>query len=225
MAEVIVALDQDSSAAALALVERLPGLKWAKVGATLYVREGPAVIRALRDRGIEVFLDLKWHDIPYQVAGAVRAAADLGVSLASVHTLGGPAMLKAAREAAGSMRLIGITVLTSHDAAELGTVVGRPDVHPEAEVLRLARLAVDAGLAGVVAGATEIAPIRKALGRELWLVVPGIRPAGSLPDDQRRTAEAGSAARAGATHLVVGRPITGAVDPDLVYQRLCEEAR
>jgi orotidine-5'-phosphate decarboxylase len=225
VAEVIVALDQDSGAAALALVERLPGLKWAKVGATLYVREGPAVVRALRDRGVEVFLDLKWHDIPNQVAGAARAAADLGVSLASVHTLGGPAMLNAARATAGSMRLVGITVLTSHDAAEFGTVVGRSDVRPEVEVLRLARLAMYAGLSGVVAATAEIAPIRKALGQDLWLVVPGIRPAGSPPDDQRRTADAGSAARAGATHLVVGRPITGAADPDLVYQRLCEEAR
>ncbi|HET7039514.1 MAG TPA: orotidine-5'-phosphate decarboxylase [Gemmatimonadales bacterium] len=225
MAEVIVALDQDSAAAALTLVERLPGLKWAKVGATLYVREGPAVVRALRDRGVEVFLDLKWHDIPNQVAGAARAAADLGVSLASVHTLGGPAMLQAARAAAGPMRLVGITVLTSHDAAELGTVIGRSAVRPEDEVLRLAGIARDAGLAGVVAGAGEVAPIRKALGGQMWLVVPGIRAAGSPPDDQRRTADAGSAARAGATHLVVGRPITGAVDPDLVYQRLCQEAR
>lgn len=224
MAEVIVALDHDSASAALALVERLPGLRWAKVGATLYVREGPAIVRALRDRGVQVFLDLKWHDIPYQVAGAVRAAADLGVSLATVHALGGPAMMAAAGEAARAMRLVAVTVLTSHDETELGRVLGRPAASPGAEALRLARQAVQAGLAGVVAAAGEAAALRVALGPSAWLVVPGIRPAGSAADDQRRTAEPSAAARAGATHLVVGRPITGAADPSRVYQRMCEEA-
>jgi orotidine-5'-phosphate decarboxylase len=225
MAEVIVALDHDSGAAALALVERLPGLRWAKVGATLYVREGPAVVRALRDRGVDVFLDLKWHDIPRQVAGAARAAADLGVSLATVHGLGGPAMLAAARAAADAMRLVAVTVLTSHDAGELAQVLGRADAVPEREVLRLARLALEAGLDGVVAGAAEVRALRAALGPSPWIVVPGIRPAGGPPDDQRRTADPRTAAAAGASHLVVGRPVTGASDPGRVYHLLSEEAR
>jgi orotidine-5'-phosphate decarboxylase len=225
MAEVIVALDHDSGAAALALVERLPGLRWAKVGATLYVREGPAVVRALRDRGVDVFLDLKWHDIPHQVAGAARAAADLGVSLATVHGLGGPAMLAAARTAAGAMRLVAVTVLTSHDAAELAQVLGRADAVPEREALRLARLAVEAGLDGVVSGAAEVRPLRAALGPGPWIVVPGIRLPGEPPDDQRRTADPRTAAAAGASHLVVGRPVTGASEPGRVYHLLSEEAR
>jgi orotidine-5'-phosphate decarboxylase len=225
VAEVIVALDHDSGAAALALVERLPGLKWAKVGPTLFVHEGPAIVRALRDRGVQVFLDLKWHDIPNQVAGAARAAADLGVSLATVHGLGGPSMMAAARGAAGAMRLVAVTVLTSHDARELAQVVGRPDAEPEREVLRLARLAREVGLDGVVAAAAEIARLRAALGPDAWLVVPGIRPAGSPVDDQRRTADPRTAVAAGASHLVVGRPVSGAPDPSWVYQQLCEEAR
>jgi orotidine-5'-phosphate decarboxylase len=225
VAEVIVALDHDSAAAALALVERLPGLRWAKVGATLYVHEGPAIVRALRDRGVDVFLDLKWHDIPHQVAGAVRAAADLGVSLATVHGLGGPAMMAAARHAAGALRLVAVTVLTSHDAQELSRILGRGDAAPEREVLRLAQLAMEAGLHGVVAGAGEVAALRAALGPVAWMVVPGIRPAGGPADDQRRTADARTAAVAGASHLVVGRPVTGASDPGRVYQLLCEEAR
>jgi orotidine-5'-phosphate decarboxylase len=225
VAELIVALDHDSAPSALALVERLPGLRWAKVGATLFGREGPAVVRALRERGIEVFLDLKWHDIPHQVAGAVRAAAHHGVSLATVHALGGPAMLGAAKAAAGALRLVAVTVLTSHDATDLARVLGRGDARPEQEVLRLARLAVEAGLDGVVAAADEIAPLRAALGSTPWIVVPGIRPAGGAVDDQRRTADARTAAAAGASHLVVGRPITGASDPGRVYQQLAEEAR
>jgi orotidine-5'-phosphate decarboxylase len=224
MAEVIVALDHDSGAGALALVERLPGLRWAKVGATLYGREGPAIVRALRDRGVQVFLDLKWHDIPNQVAGAVRAAADQGVSLATVHGLGGPAMLAAAGDAAGALRIVAVTVLTSHDQTELGRILGREGAEPSAEALRLARLAMEAGLHGVVAAAPDLAALRGALGSGPWIVVPGIRWGDAPRDDQRRTADARTAAAAGATHLVVGRPITGAADPRGVYQRLCEEA-
>jgi orotidine-5'-phosphate decarboxylase len=132
-------------------------------------------------------------------------------------------MLAAAREAAGSMRLVAVTVLTSHADAEFGEVMGR-QLETRSEVVRLGRLAGSVGLAGVVSSPLEVAPLRQALGPAMWIVVPGIRPVGSPGDDQRRTAEAATAARAGATHLVVGRPITGAEDPAAVYQRLCQEA-
>lgn len=224
MAEIIVALDHESAAEMLALVDRLPGLRWGKVGATLFAREGPEVVRMLRGRGIRVFLDLKWHDIPHQVAGAVRAAAALDVELATVHALGGAAMLKAAQEAAGPMRLVAVTVLTSHSAAELGEVLGREEADPAAEADRLARLARSAGLAGVVASPVEALRLRALLGPDAWLVVPGVRPSGSPADDQRRTATAEVAARAGASHLVVGRPVTRAADPQAVYEGLCREA-
>jgi orotidine-5'-phosphate decarboxylase len=224
VAEIIVALDLDSAAAVERLLDRLPGLRWAKVGSTLFTREGPGVVRMLQDRGVAVFLDLKWHDIPHQVAGAVRAAADLGVALATVHALGGSAMLEAAQAAAGRMRLVAVTVLTSHDVAALGTVLGRNAPDPAGEAERLARLAGAAGLAGVVASPLEAARLRAVLGDAAWLVIPGIRPAGSAGDDQARTATAGGAARAGATHLVVGRPITRADDPAAVYQQLSAEA-
>jgi orotidine-5'-phosphate decarboxylase len=222
VAEIIVALDQPEAGAALALVDRVPDLRWAKVGATLFTREGPAVIRALQHRGVSVFLDLKWHDIPYQVEGAVKVASELGVSLATLHALGGREMLAAAREAAGSMPLVAVTVLTSHTDAAFGEVLDRR-LEIRSEVLRLGRLAAEAGLAGVVSSPLEVAALRAVLGPGAWIVVPGIRPAGSVPDDQRRTAAAAAAVEAGATHLVVGRPITGAAEPALVYQRLCEE--
>jgi len=182
------------------------------------------MVRLLQDRGVRVFLDLKWHDIPHQVAGAVRAAADLGVGLATVHALGGPAMLEAARAAAGAMPLVAVTILTSHAPQDLAAVFGTRAPRPGAEAERLARMAADAGLAGVVASPLEAAGLRAALGPAAWLVVPGIRPIGSRPDDQARTATAGAAVRDGASHLVVGRPITRADDPALVYQTLCTEA-
>lgn len=223
MAEVIVALDQPTGREALALVDRLPGLRWAKVGATLFVREGPPLVQVLRERGVDVFLDLKWHDIPSQVAGAVRAAAALDVRLATVHALGGIEMMRAAKEAAGAIRLVAVTVLTSHGPDEFGRILGR-EASPGREALRLAGLVRDAGLDGVVTSPLEAAGLRAALRSDSWIVVPGIRPADAAADDQRRTARAREAVAAGATHLVVGRPISGASDPRSVYQQLCEEA-
>src|SRR3989454_9143377 len=141
VAELIVALDLPSGPDALALADRLPGLAWAKLGPVLYVREGPALVREFAARGVRVFLDLKWHDIPTIVSGAVAAARDLGVAIATVHCLGGPQMLAAARDAAGDVAVVGVTVLTSHDASGFEQVVGRgvPDLGFEAE--RLAKLA------------------------------------------------------------------------------------
>jgi orotidine-5'-phosphate decarboxylase len=223
MAELIVALDLPTGREALALAARLPGLRWAKVGSVLYSREGPSLIQEFAQRGIRVFLDLKWHDIPNIVANAVNAARELGVSLTTVHCLGGRAMLTAAATAAGpDLAVVGVTVLTSHDAAELEGILGRgvPDVGFEAE--RLARAAVQAGLRGVVASGQELGLLREALGPEPLIVVPGIRAPGDPAGDQVRTIEPADAVRRGATHLVVGRPITAARDPVAAYRRLVE---
>ncbi len=222
MAELIVALDLPSGPDALALVQRLPGLAWVKVGPALYVREGPDLVRELAARGLRIFLDLKLHDIPTTVAGAVGAARDLGVAMATVHCLGGPKMLAAARQAAGEVALVGVTVLTSHDAAEFEQVVGRgvPDVGFEAE--RLAKVAMQAKLRGVVASGHELGLLRETLGTGPWIVVPGVRLPGDEADDQRRTIAPREAVRGGATHLVVGRSITAAKDPARAYQAVRE---
>lgn len=223
MAELIVAFDLSSGREALALAGRLPGLHWAKIGSVLFGREGPSLIKEFTQRGVRVFLDLKWHDIPNIVAGAVSGARELGVSMATVHCLGGRAMLTAAARAAGSdLALVGVTVLTSHDAAELEGVLGRgvPDVGFEAE--RLARSALQSGLRGVVAAGQELGLLREALGPDPWIVVPGIRAPGDAAGDQVRTIEPAEAVRRGATHLVVGRPITAAADPVAAYRRLVE---
>lgn len=222
MAEIAVALDLATARDALALTDRLPGLRWVKIGPVLFVREGPALVRACRERGLHVFLDLKWHDIPSTVAGAVTAARELGVTMATVHCLGGPRMLEAAVRAAGDLALVGVTVLTSHDGADFAEVLGRgvPDVAWEAE--RLARAALRAGLRGVVASGQELSLLRETLGREPWLVVPGIRLPGDPVGDQIRVIEPEQAVRLGATHLVVGRSITAADDPVRAWRRLQE---
>lgn len=223
MPDLIVAFDMASGLDALRLAARLPNLRWAKLGPVLYVREGPALIKEFTQRGVRVFLDLKWHDIPTTVAGAVSAARDLGVAMATVHCLGGRAMLEAAaRAAGGDFALVGVTVLTSHDAAELEGVLGRgvPDLGFEAE--RLARTALQAGLRGIVASGHEVGFLREVLGPTPWIVVPGIRSPGDPVGDQVRTIEPAEAIRRGATHLVVGRPITEARDPAAAYQRLVE---
>jgi orotidine-5'-phosphate decarboxylase len=222
VAELIVAFDVASGREALALATRLPGLRWAKIGPMLYLREGPALVREFGARGVRVFLDLKWHDIPSAVAGAVTAARELGADMASVHGLGGHAMLAAAAETAGELALVGVTVLTSHDASGFGQVVGRdvPDLGFEAE--RLARVAIRAGLRGVVGSGHELPRLREVLGPEPWIVVPAIRAPGEPAGDQARSTDAADAVRRGATHLVVGRPITMAKDPTGVYQRLMD---
>ncbi len=223
MAELIVAFDLPKGRDALAIAAKLPGLRWAKVGPVLYNREGPALIKEFAQRGIKVFLDLKWHDIPNIVASAVTGARELGVSMTTVHCLGGRTMLAAAAGAAGpDLALVGVTVLTSHDAAELESVLGRgvPDVGFEAE--RLARLALQAGLRGVVASGQELGLLREVLGPEPWIVVPGVRAPGDPAGDQVRTIDPKEAVRRGATHLVVGRPITTAADPVAAYRRLVE---
>ncbi|HKJ09525.1 MAG TPA: orotidine-5'-phosphate decarboxylase [Gammaproteobacteria bacterium] len=213
---VIVALDYPTAEQALALVERLrPDLCRLKVGKELFTRAGPALVDRLVKAGFDVFLDLKFHDIPNTVARACAAAADLGVWMMNVHALGGRRMMEAAREAlgSGSQRplLIGVTVLTSlaaDDLAEIG-LAGTP----ESNVQRLAALTHNAGLDGVVCSPREAAVLRDAEGEAFVLVTPGVRPAGAAADDQRRVMTPADAVCAGAHYLVMGRPVTQADDP------------
>ena len=221
----ILALDLPTGADAERMLDRLPGLAWVKVGPILMVREGPDFIRRLVQRGLRVFLDLKWHDIPNTVAGAVTQARDLGVSLATVHALGGTTMLRAAAEAGrADLRLVAVTVLTSHDAVGFGEVTGRGAVDLTVEASRLGQLAHAAGLAGVVCSEHEVAALRQQLGPEGWIVVPGIRRPSDSAGDQVRTATPQQAVRAGASHLVVGRPILLATDPRRVFEEMREAA-
>lgn len=223
--KIIVALDYDQQDKALALVDQLdPGQCRLKIGKEMFTKFGPALVHAVQRRGFQVFLDLKFHDIPNTVAGAVKAAADLGVWMVNVHASGGPKMMVAAREALqayGERRplLIAVTVLTSFDAEQLAAIgISRSiDEH----VLALAKLTEHSGLDGVVCSARE-APALRALARPgFCLVTPGIRPAGSAAGDQVRTMTPKEALQAGSSYLVIGRPITGAPDPRKV---LCEIA-
>ncbi len=215
----IVALDFPSAPAALAFVDRLEGTsRWFKVGLELYLAAGGSIVETLRQRGFSVFLDLKFHDIPNQVAGAVRSASRLGAQLLTVHAAGGPAMLAAAVDAAagltaanmGSPKLLAVTVLTSMDQAQLAAV-GVGNV-PAKQVLQLAAMAESSGIHGFVCSPEEAASLRSALP-EATLVTPGIRPAGSATGDQLRIATPAAALIAGADYLVVGRPITQAKAP------------
>jgi orotidine-5'-phosphate decarboxylase len=210
-----VALDFGTSADALALVDRLEGsCKWFKVGLELYLAAGNSLIYTLRERGFEVFLDLKLHDIPNTVAGAVRTVSGTGASLLTIHAGGGAAMMAAAAEAAqapGAPRLLAVTVLTSMDASELiGMGVSST---AEEQVLRLASLARNSGITGMVSSAAEVVMLREAMGANVMLVTPGIRSATDAVGDQKRVATAASAISGGASMLVVGRPITKAADP------------
>jgi len=224
MAEVVLALDVPSADAGRRLLDRLPELRWVKVGSVLMTREGAPLLAELRQRGLQVFLDLKWHDIPNTVAGAVEAAASLEVAMATVHTLGGAAMLRAAQAAAGTVGLVGVTVLTSHDADGYGIATGRDHVDLSVEVARLAGVAAGAGLRGVVCSPAEIDVVRPVLPAEAWVVVPGIRRAADATGDQVRVAAPREAAARGATHLVVGRPISGAPNPAAVLAEFSAEA-
>lgn len=213
---IIVALDHPAAGAALAIAERLdPARCRVKVGKELFTRAGPAVVESLHARGFQVFLDLKFHDIPNTVAGACRAAADLGVWMLNVHASGGAAMMRAAREAIGDGRgaplLIAVTVLTSLDESDLVQV--GVTATPAVQVVRLATLAQDCGMDGVVCSPVDLARLREVVMPAFLAVTPGVRPAGATAGDQKRIATPGMALAAGASHLVIGRPITGAADP------------
>ncbi|HET9122254.1 MAG TPA: orotidine-5'-phosphate decarboxylase [Acidiferrobacteraceae bacterium] len=228
---IVVALDVVSGREAQALAAQLdPGLCRLKVGLELYTACGPSLIEVLQGRGFEIFLDLKFHDIPNTVGRAVRAAAALGVWMLNVHGLGGRRMLEAARaglDGSGTLKprphLMAVTVLTSHAAAELSEV-GLPD-DPGVLAERLARLVAATGLDGVVCSPHEAQRLRDALGPAFLLITPGIRSAQDRPDDQRRTATVAQALGAGADYVVVGRPITASADPAAALARFVAEAR
>jgi orotidine-5'-phosphate decarboxylase len=234
MNPILVALDVDSAPQALALAETLRGTVGGyKIGMQLFTSAGPDIVRAFTARGDRVFLDLKFHDIPNTVAGAVAAAAGLGVWMVNVHASGGRAMLQAARRAAdeGAARfgtprplVIAVTVLTSLDADTLNAVgvAGSPIEH----VTRLARMTQDAGLDGVVASPREVAAIRAACGNDFVIVTPGIRGGSAVsgPDDQARTSTPAGAIEAGSSYLVIGRPITAASDPRAAALAIGREA-
>ena len=228
--KLIVALDFDRLAPALRLARKVaPFADMFKVGGQLFTAEGPRAVRSLARLGVGIFLDLKFHDIPNTVAGAVQVAASLPeVRLINVHATGGLQMMRAAAKALARRRhrpkLLAVTILTSLDSAALRRIgLAGP---PERRVVRLAQLAQEAGLDGVGASSHEIRAIRRACGQKFLIVVPGIRPrqpGAARRDDQSRTATPADAARAGADYIVVGRPITAALDPVVVAQAIARE--
>lgn len=233
MNPILVALDVSSAREALAMADTLRGTVGGyKVGSQLFTAEGPDIVRALTMRGDTVFLDLKFHDIPNTVAGAITSASRLGAWMMNVHACGGPAMMTAAKDAAdrvasaGAARpvVIAVTVLTSMDAATLHAI--GVDRSPLDQVVRLARMAQDSGVDGVVASPLETAAIRKACGPDFLIVTPGIRggAAGDAKNDQSRTMTPSEAVTAGASYLVVGRPITGASDPVAAARQIADDA-
>jgi len=224
---IIVALDYPDRASAEAMAARLdPTLCRVKVGKELFTRAGPDLVRALVQCGFDVFLDLKFHDIPNTTAAAVAAAAELGVWMVNVHASGGAKMMAAAREALvpfgnDAPLLIAVTVLTSMDSEQLHGI--GLDVSPATQVLRLAKLAQNAGLDGVVCSAQETTLLRSELGRPFTLVTPGIRPVGADANDQSRIATPADALAAGSDYLVIGRPITRSDDPLCALHNIARE--
>jgi len=222
----IVALDVPDARSAMRLVAELEGpCSWFKIGLELFVAAGPAVLEPIVARGHNVFLDLKLHDIPNTVAGAVRSAASLGVRMLTVHAGGGPAMLAAAKAALAGIahppELLAVTVLTSMDAAQLQAAgVNRA---PSQQVEVLAKMGIGAGIRGFVCSPQEVAAVRALTGSEGVLVIPGIRPAGAAIGDQKRVAGPAEALRMGASYLVVGRPITQAPNPTEAARAILEE--
>jgi orotidine-5'-phosphate decarboxylase len=226
--DVIVALDVPAKERAMHLLDELDNRPpFAKVGLQLFTRYGPGLIEAVAYRGCKVFLDLKLHDIPNTVGHAVESLAHWPVEMLTVHALGGSAMIEAAREARDrtnpGMKIIAVTVLTSLDHERMGEVGMKGE--PEKEARRLAKVALNAGADGVVCSPLEVPAMRDRFGDGPLLVVPGIRPAGFDAGDQKRILTPGEAARAGASHLVVGRPIIEAADPSAVYDRILDEIR
>ena len=224
--KLIVALDVPDAASATALVAKLEGTcSWFKVGLELFTASGPAVIEPLLERGHSVFLDLKFHDIPNTVAGAIRSAASLGVQMLTIHASGGPAMLIAARAALAGLpnppQLLVVTMLTSIDRDQ-AQAIGFP-VPPSDQAIFLARMSLDAGINGFVCSPHEVEGIRALAGPDATLVVPGIRPSGSELADQKRVRTPAETLRLGANYLVVGRPITQAADPARAASGILDE--
>jgi orotidine-5'-phosphate decarboxylase len=224
--KVIVALDYPQAAPALALAQRLePSLCRVKVGKELFTAAGPQLVEQLQQRGFEVFLDLKFHDIPNTTAQACRAAAGLGVWMVNVHALGGKRMMDAAREALAHVehrpKLIAVTILTSMAQDDLHGI--GINTSPARMVPLLGRLAHDSGLDGVVCSAQEAPALRQQLGKDFCLVTPGIRPANTSVNDQARVMAPRAALEAGSNYLVIGRPITQAPDPLQALQDILKD--
>lgn len=225
---VIVALDCDRCRA-LELADSLAGkASWVKIGMTLFYQEGPFFITALQKRGFKVFLDLKFHDIPHQVKGAAKAAAEAGADMITMHAVGGIKMMQAAKEGLAEARWVdtepvslAITVLTSMSAEDLSKTGVTRSVTDQ--VLSLATQAKEAGLSGVVASPQEAAMLREVLGPHAYIVTPGVRPAGSDLGDQSRVATPKQAFDNGASHIVIGRPITGQADPGAAFDAIVKE--
>lgn len=220
----MVALDVPELETALTLVDRLGDqVEWYKVGKQLFTHYGPKVLEELRTRGRKVFLDMKFHDIPNTVAQAIRSAALIGADIINVHASGGPAMLAAAAEAGRETgkTVIAVTVLTSMDAEQLAAI--GIQATPAEQVLRLARLTQEAGLPGVVCSALELPMLRREFGADFLTLVPGIRPAGAAAGDQKRIMTPAQAAAAGASYIIVGRPIVAAPDPAAAAQAVLAE--
>ncbi len=222
----IVALDFPAADPALAMVDRLGDCcRWVKVGLELFLAAGLPFLHLLRGRGLHIFLDLKLHDIPNTVAGAVRSVASFEADLLTIHAAGGRAMMEAAvvatRQHSGDMKLLAVTVLTSMDLQALREI--GVEASPRDQVLRLAELALSTGVRGLVCSAEEVGLLRERLGPDVLLVVPGIRPADATLGDQHRVATAETAIRAGASMLVVGRPITQSADPAAAFASQLEE--
>ena len=227
----ILALDRPDAASALALAAAIPGLRWVKVGLELFSAAGPQVVAQLRERGLRVFLDLKFHDIPATMAGACRSAARLGAELITVHGCAGSEALAAAQAGAlegagaaglGAPTLLAVTVLTSWAPQRFATELAI-DETIEAYVPRLARLAASAGIGGCVCSPLEVAALRAAHPAPFALVTPGIRPAGAARGDQQRVMTPAQALDAGASQLVIGRPISAASDPAAAFAACCQE--
>lgn len=197
-----------------------------KIGLELFTSQGPSVVKAVQARGSQVFLDLKFHDIPNTVAHAVKSAAGLGVAMTTLHASGGPVMLEAAAKAAAAsgnsdLLLLAVTVLTSMDSAQLSST--GINVEPKEQVLRLAGLASASGIGGIVCSPLEVAAIRKSLGNDLRIVTPGVRPSWADAGDQKRVMTPSEAVDAGSDWLVIGRPITAAENPREAYAKVVEE--
>ena len=222
---IIVALDVPTKQEALELIEKLRDqISFFKIGLQLYAAEGPEIVRAVSSTGCKVFLDLKLHDIPNTVARAVESAGRLGTQMLTIHLSGGSEMVRAATAArANNMLLLGVTVLTSsteQTLREIGVASGMDD-----QVLRLAKLGVEAGIDGVVASPHEIKPLRREFDNKIKIVVPGIRPSGAEANDQKRTMSPRDALDAGADYLVIGRPIIAHRSPREAVDKILEELR
>lgn len=224
--ELILALDVESLAEAKKILKEVgPQLKWVKIGLQLFTLYGPSIVKSLSDLGYNIFLDLKFHDIPNQVASAIRSLRELPIGLLTLHTSGGEEMIRWANQARNDinhpMQLLGITVLTSMD--EKGLKLIGIDVSPEEQVLKLGVLGMQSGLQGLVCSPLELPQLRKKLGPDPILVTPGIRPIGSDSNEQKRIMSPKEASIAGASYIVIGRPILKAANPAETVESILKE--